>query len=179
MVSLNRTVPLSQVDGISKLIRQDLKFDMPRMLHIMLQIHGPVPECHLRFFLSRFKAGFKFFRGFRHTHSFAAASKGRLHDHRISDLPGKLCPGFRVHKRLCTARHHRYASGDHRISGLLFISQFTDDLRFRADKCNITLFAQLSKPAVFRKESKARMDRVRSGNNGCADDLLHAQITPG
>ena len=167
------------MDRISILIRQDLKFNVTGMLYIMLQVHGSVPECHLRLFLGGFEAGLKFLRSLSHTHSLAAASKGCLHDHRITDLPRELRPRFRVRKRLRTARHHRHACGDHGISGFLLISQLPDGLRPGPDKCNITLFAQFGKPAVFRKEPKTRMNCVRPGNNGGADDLLHAQIACG
>ena len=108
--------------------------------------------------------------------AFSAAAQGRFDDHRITDLPCKLLPRFRVRKRLCAARHHRHTCGDHGISGFLLISQLPDDLRPGTDKCNITLFAQFGKPAVFRKEPKTRVDRVRPGDNGGADDLFHAQI---
>src|SRR5699024_1954678 len=44
MVSLDRTVPLSQMDNIAIVVRQNLKLNMTRMFHKMFDIHHIVAE---------------------------------------------------------------------------------------------------------------------------------------
>ena len=43
------------------IIREDLELDMPGMLHKMFDVHRIIPECHLRFLLSRI---IRFFLGY-------------------------------------------------------------------------------------------------------------------
>ena len=60
MVSLNGTVPLSQMHYISMLVCQNLKFNMTRMLNKMFDIHGIITKGIFCLTLSRQKCGLKF-----------------------------------------------------------------------------------------------------------------------
>ena len=177
MIPLDGAVPLSQMDHISIRIRQDLELDVPRVLDKMLDIHGIVPERHLRFLLGRLKTGLEFLRRLGHPHSLAAAAKGCFDDHRIADLLCDLRSCLHIIDGFFAARDHRDARRHHGISRLLLVSKPGDHLGFRPDKGNVALLAQLRKFTVLREKSKSRMDGVRAGDNGSADDPVHAQIT--
>ena len=90
MVSLDGTVPLSQVNHVAEAVRQNLKFNVPGMLDEMLDVHSSVPEGFLGLFLGRLEALLKFLFGIGCAHPFSAAAQRRFYDHRIADLSGRL-----------------------------------------------------------------------------------------
>ena len=157
-------------------VRQDLELNMAGMLYKVLDVHGIVAERHLRLFLGCLEAALKLLRRLRHAHAFPAASKSRLHDHRVADLLRDLRSLFCVVHRLFAARDHRYSGSHHGVSRLLLVSQPGNDVRSGADKGDVALLAQLRKPAVLREKTKSRMDGIGAGNDGGADDPVHAQI---
>ena len=71
---------------ISILIRHDLKFNVLRMLHKMLDVHSVISKSCLGLFLCSTECHVKSGFIFRHTHSFSASAESRLYDHRIADL---------------------------------------------------------------------------------------------
>ena len=149
MISLDGAVSFSQMNHIAVLIRQNLKFNMARMLYKMFNVHGIVAESHLCLFLSSLETVFKLLRRSGNTHAFSAAAESRLYNNRISDLRRDLCSRFSIVNRILASRNHRNSRGSHGISGLRLISQFPDYLRIRSDKCNVALLAQLCEFAVF------------------------------
>src|SRR5699024_9465232 len=62
MISLDGAVSFSQMNHIAVLIRQNLKFNMARMLYKMFNVHGIVAESHLCLFLSSLETVFKLLR---------------------------------------------------------------------------------------------------------------------
>ena len=150
---------------------------MPRMFNKVLDIHGIVAKCHLRFFLRRLEALLEFLRRLRNTHTFSATAKCCLYNDRISDLGCNLCPFYCIINGLCTSRNDRNTSCNHRISCFLLISKLCDDLRIRTDKGNVTLFTQLGKFTVFRQESKTRMNGICTTYDRGTDNAVHTEIT--
>ena len=144
------------------IIREDLELDMPGMLHKMFDVHRIIPECHLRFLLSRIKAVLKLFRRLRNPHSFAAATESCLDDYGISNLRRRPRSGLCVEDRIFASRYDRDTRIDHRIPCLRLVPQTLDNFGSGTDKCNIALFAQLCELTVLRQETKSRMDRIRT-----------------
>ena len=139
MISLDRTVPLSQMDYMTVIVRKNLELNMLRMLHKMFQIHRIIAKsCH-RFLLGCHKSIFQFILMISHTHAFATAAKGRLDNYRI---PHFFCNGqcfFCMIQGFLASRDHRYPCRDHRISGIGFIAESADDICSWSDENNMTL----------------------------------------
>ena len=102
---LHGAVPLAQADHMALLVRQHLKFHVPRREHILLDIDRPVAE-----------RGFRLGRRLRvilrdlgrladQPDAPAAAARAGLHHDRIADAPGHCLGLFR--------RADRLRSGDH------------------------------------------------------------------
>ena len=149
---------------------------MSGMFHKVFDIHGTVAKSDLRLFSGSCVGLWKFLRGICHTHTFSTAAKSCLDDHRVADPLCFLKAGFNILHIPFTAWNYRNTCCDHGASCDLFVSKHADDLRWRSHKCNSAFFTKLRKSGIFRKETKSRMDGIRTGNHGGADDLLHIQI---
>ena len=152
---------------------------MSWMTYKMLHIHGRISECHLCFLLCCAEAFFKVCRSIRNSHTFSAAAKSSLDDNRITDRFGFLHSFFYCVDWIFSARNDRNTGIRHCVFGSLFISKACDHAGRRSDKSDIALLTKLRKATVFGQETKSRMNRIRSCNDRCTDDIFHAEIALG
>ena len=143
------------------------------MLYEMFDIHGAIAKCHLALLLGGLEAFLKLFRCLRHTHTFTAAAKSRLDNHRIADLFRGFLSSLHIINGFFTARDYRHPRRHHGISGFLLISKTCDHFRIRTDKRNIALLTELCKFTVLRQKTKTRMDRVRAADDRGAQNAVH------
>ena len=167
------------MNHISKFICHDLKLNMSRMANKMLYIHGRISECHLCFLLGCAEAFFKVCRSIRNSHTFSAAAKSSLDDDRITDRFGFLHSLFYCKDWIFSARNDRNTCICHCILSSLFVSKTCDHTGRRSDKSNVALLTEFCKATIFGQETKSRMNRIRSCNDRCTDDIFHAEIALG
>ena len=143
----------------------------------MFNIHRFISKSDPGFFPCCLETLLKFFRVLCHTHSLSATTECCLDNNRITDFFCDLCPFLHIINCLFTPRNDRDSCFYHGIPCLRFISEPADHVRWWSDIDNITLFTEFRKTTVFGKESKSRMDCIRTGYQRRTDDVLHIQIT--
>src|ERR1700675_1409178 len=87
MSALDRTLTLSQAGNVAVLIGQHLEFDMPWMLDILFHIQVPVAESGSRLLLCLSVQDWQIFVVAHDPHAASSTARGRLDDHRVTDLP--------------------------------------------------------------------------------------------
>ena len=84
MAALDRAVALAHVNHVAMGVGENLKFDVPRVLEILLQVHRARAERRLALGASEREEAGQFLLVARHAHPLAAATCRRLDQHRES-----------------------------------------------------------------------------------------------
>jgi hypothetical protein len=84
--SLERAFALPEVDGPSLPVSQDLDLDVARIGHVLLDVHGGIPEGAAGLTGRRAQGAFERRRLLHPPHSPPAASGGSLEEDRVADL---------------------------------------------------------------------------------------------
>ena len=179
MAALHRAIAFAEVDDLTVGIGQDLKFDVPGLLDVLLDINLAVAEGFFGFV-----AGDVVFFGegdvvVRDAHAAATAAGDSFDDYRITDFAGDFNRfGFRIHRAI-RARYDRYACFSDGVFGDRLITHHFDGFRFGADKLDVTRFALLGEFGVFGEKAVAGVDGVDVSDFGGADDAIGAKVAIG
>ena len=126
VISLNGTVAFSQMGHIPLAVCQDLKFNVPGMLHKMFDIHCAVAKGGFRLFFCGKKCLRKFLSGPGGTHTFSTAAQSSLHDHGITDPVCLFFSFFHFEDWMVGPRNYRDPRRYHGVSCDLLVSQSPD-----------------------------------------------------
>ena len=177
MPALDRAFPFEKVYDISVVVGKHLKFDMPWLLDVFLQVNRLISKGRLGFSHARFKGGFQILQVADDPHSFSSASSGCFDHHRKSDLFGF---GLALGQVLGNPLH----PGDDRHPGFLhcppgtdLISDKTQCFGIGSDEDDVFFLAEPGKVCVFCQESVARMDGSSACRLGCLNDSFHIKVT--
>ncbi len=176
MAPLHRAIALEQIDGRTVRIGEDLDLDVPGRGQVFLDQHAIVAERRLRLALRGRKRCLEIPRTFDDLHALAAASGGRLDQHRITDLGG-----FAPEQRGCLviaviAWDERNAGGAHDPLRGGFGAHRRDCGRRWADENEARTRAGRGKQLVLGQEAVPRMNRLRTRSLRDRDDRLAIQI---
>src|SRR5262249_50356518 len=94
MATLQRTVALVQVNGMTVSVRKDLNLNVPRARDIFFNQHPVIAEGCLGFALCAFQGGVEVSVTIDAAHPLAATTGDSLDEDRISDLVGLLFEEF-------------------------------------------------------------------------------------
>jgi hypothetical protein len=176
MTALHRAVALEQIHAMPLRVRKHLHLDVPRTGEILLDQHPVIAERGGRFALRRSERIGKIPRLPDHPHALAAASRGRLDQHRVADAIGFLLERRGVLRGAVIAGHQRHAGLFHqRLCGALR-SHRLDRASRRTDEHHPGLPASLRKLRVLGQEAVTGMDRLRAAFPPGLEDAVRAQI---
>ena len=176
VAALHRAVALEQVDRIGERVGEDLDFDVPGALDVLLDQDPIVTERGLGFALARCERGFEVAAGLDDAHAFAAAAGTRFDQHRISDRV-RLRTQERV--RLLpavVARNQRHLGALHQRLGLALAPHRMDRESWRPDEHNPRVGARLRERLILGEEAVARVNRLGTGVPRGLQDEVAAQV---
>ena len=160
MPALQRTFPFAQVNQIAVMIADDLDLNMPRLLNHLLDINFARLEGPLRFARSIADSRFQFALRIHAPHPLAAAARGGLQQHRITNFPRQLARMLQIRGRLFAARHHRNIHLLRQSSCRGLRAQPPDGIGRRSNKHDPRSLARRRKLAILAQKSVAGMDRL-------------------
>ena len=144
-------------------VAKDLDFDMARRGEVFFDIHICIAKRGLAFGARGQKSAFHFVGVLRHFHTATASSGGGFDDHRIAHLCADV---FGILKRWYApirSGHAGHAQLFHRFFGRYFIAHDADMFGCGANKGQTVIFYDLHKTGIFRQETIAGMNRLRTG----------------
>src|SRR3990170_1656396 len=176
MAPLYGTVPVPEVDHVAELVGHHLDLDVPRVLEILLDVDIGGTERGERLRLGGEEGVDEGSGGMDDLHPPAAASRGRLDDHREPDLLRDPEALLLLRDRAVAAGNGRHLDLAHRPARPDLISHQANGLRRRADELHAVILADLREGGIFREEAVPGVDRVRVGDLDRAQDRGDIEI---
>ena len=178
MAPLQRAVALKQVHGVFS-VAKDLNFDVARLLDVFLDQDIRVAKGGLCL-ASRTGEGIgEIARLLDQAHAFAAATRNRLDQDGITDVPGGTRQTVIALIRTVIARHDRHAGLFHQRLGGVFQTHGADRSGRGADESQARRLDRVDEIGIFGEEAVARMNRLGACLLGGGYDGILAQITVG
>ncbi|MEZ5069730.1 MAG: hypothetical protein R2751_01875 [Bacteroidales bacterium] len=175
VLPLHRTFPFAEMDHVSVLVGQDLKFDVPRFPDEFFNEHIRIVEGFFRFLGGQVEHPFDVLVPFHHAHATASASGSRLENHGVTDVIGDL-PGF---IRAIHGTRAATQQGDVVFRRQLFgdglVPHPVNGVGGGADEIDALFFAAAGEYRVLRQKSVAGMDGIHAVALGAADDPFDVQ----
>src|SRR3990167_571117 len=177
VAALHGAIALAQVDSILVLVRQDLDFNVARVLEKLLHIHRRVAKGSPSFGLGHGHGVDQCSFGVHHTHATAAAAASRLDDDRVADRLGYAFDQHRIVRQLALGTGYAGdASTDHGLLGRHLVTHDADGLGRGADELEATFFDALGKVGVFTQKAVAGVNRFRIGHLGRRNNGRHIEV---
>jgi hypothetical protein len=176
MTALHRAVAFEQIHAMPLHVRKHLHLDVPRTGEILLDEHPVIAERGGRFALRRSERVGKVPRLPDHPHALAAASRGRLDQHRVADAIGFLLERRGILRGAVIAGHQRHAGFFHQRLCAAFRSHRLDRISRRTDEHHPGLPTSLRKLRVLGQEAVTGMDRLYAAFLRGLEDAVRAQI---
>src|SRR5271157_1469586 len=174
---LDGTFALAQTHHVAVLVRQDLKLDVPGMLHIFLHVEIAVAERPGRLRLRRLEQAWQLFFVMDDAHAPPASARRSLHDHRKPYLPRPLQRlAFRGQNPV-RARQDRHARLLHRAASLFLFAHQPRYLRLRANELDAAGLTHLGEVGVFRQQPISGMHCLDVGDLRRTDYRWNIQVT--
>ena len=167
------------MDDVAVLVGQDLELDVARVLHVALEVDGPVAKGGLGLLLRLLQQRQKLALGHRQAHAAAAAACRRLDHHGEADLPRDLDRLGLVLDQAVGTGHRGHAGGLHRVARRRLVPHHADVLRARADELDAVVGADVDKGGVLREETVTRVDGVGPTGDGGRDDVRDREVRLG
>jgi hypothetical protein len=149
---------------------------VPRLEDELLQVHAGIAEGLARLGGRGGQRGFQLLGLVHHPHALPPAASGRLHQYRISDLPGQRERRTHIAHRLLRARHDRHVGREHSSAGLGLVAHGPDGRGWWADEDESGVLHRLGERRALGQEAVARMDRVGTGALGRLQQPLDDEI---
>ena len=165
------------MNHIAVLIGQNLNFHVSRSGQVFFEVDPGIAEVGFGLLLSRPDGASQFIFAVNDTHSFSAASGGRLNHHRITDRCRRLQRGIQILDHSLRSRHDRHSRLFHRLPGGRLIPHFADRIGMGTDEGDAARGAKLGKIGIFRQEAVAGVNGVRPDQGGGTHQIGHVQIT--
>ncbi len=149
MPPLQRTLSFAEMDHITKIIAEQLHFNMPWSLDEFLEVDRITIKGRSGFSSCCVKTMHKFFTIMGQTHAFSAPTGAGLDDHRITNFLSNFDKGLFISNRTKTPWNHWHSSSFH--SGLCpnFITQKLNLMSSRSNENKIVCFAHFSKESLL------------------------------
>ena len=176
VATLHGAIALEQIDAVAMTVAKDLKFDMPRALQILLDQDMLVAETGGGLALAGGQRIEEVCASVDGAHALAAATGGRLDQHRITDAIGLLPQKLRILVVAVIAGSQGHTGFLHQLLGFGLGAHGAQRIHRRADENDAVLRAGLGEVLVLGEEAVARMDGLGAGRQGRSDDLVHHQI---
>mmetsp|Transcript_30197 Transcript_30197/g.81145 ORF Transcript_30197/g.81145 Transcript_30197/m.81145 type:complete len:253 (+) Transcript_30197:1370-2128(+) len=173
---LDRALALRQVHHVAMLIRDELDFNVPRLLDKLLHEQAIVTKGGKSLVAAHAEALDGLLVAVGDAHALAAAACRRLDHDRVPDFVRNAKDILLRLKHANEARdcvHVRVLGNE---LGLDLVAHGIDRVRARADELDALVGARLSKASILRQEAVARMDRVHAVLERHLHDLLVAQV---
>jgi hypothetical protein len=166
--ALQGAVPCSHHHHVAVKVRQDLRLHVPGTVQVPFHEAFAAAEGHHGFPDRRVEGFLNLVHFTDHFQPAPAAAEGRLDGHRQAVLFGEgPCFGGRGHRPVA-ARNQRGACPDGYLPGRDLVAQQPDGFRRRPDPRQAGIQDSLGKVGVLGQEPVSRVDRVRSGLRGDA-----------
>ena len=176
VAALHGTIALPEVNHVALAVGNKLELDVMRVLHEFLDVDVGIAESLLRLGACTVET---FDQGdfvVRDAHAASAAARHGLDHHGETDLAGDA-------QRLTFCFHDAVAAGRDRHAGLdrllarhVFVAHQADGLGGRTNEFDFATGTDLGEVGVFGEKAVARMNGVRIGNLGRADDAVDLEI---
>ena len=175
VAALHRAVALEQVHRLARGIRQHLHLDVAGTQHRLLEEHGRVAEGAVGLAHRLLEGAAQVVLRGDAAHAAAPAARDGLREDREADLVGlrdELLDVARGRGRL----QHGHAGRDRVLLRGDLVARHLEHVLGRADEGDAGLGGGLRELGVLGEEPVARVDRVRAGLPGDADDLGHVEV---
>ena len=179
MPALHAAVPLEQVHDVAVGVGQDLHLDVARIEYRLLEVHGRVAECGLRFAAGGLDRLGQRRRVGNSSHPAASAAGHRLDEQRELDPRSRSDSNQLVDR--CRRRRgiqDRQPGGTGRLDRSRLVPGELQNLRARADERDARLGARRRQFRVLRQEAVSGIDRVGPAAERGGDDLVDRQVRP-
>ena len=172
--ALHRAVALAEVHDVAVIVRNNLEFDVPRLLEKLLHVDLVIAEGCQRLGFGHADSARERCVRVDDAHAAPAAAAGCLDDHRIADVLGDAQVLVHVGAQgTIRARHARHARSFHDLDRRDFVAHQTDGFRARSDINEPAFLDPFGKVCIFGQEPVARMDGTGVSDLGGADDGRH------
>ena len=180
VASLDRAVPLAEVNDATVGVGEHLDFDVARIGHVALEVDGRVTEELLTLANRPLEGGFELGLTERHSEALTAAAAGGLDgdgpaDFRLDDLSRVLD----APDRLRGAGHDRDAGRCHQRARPRLRAHRLDRACGRADEDDPCLLASRREGGVLGEEAVAGMHRLSARLAGHGEDPVDVQVALG
>ena len=174
--ALDRAVALEEMNHIAMRITENLAFDVTGALDKLLEVDFVLAErshCLALAFRHLAQQVLGIANG---AHAATATAPGGLEHDRIADLCRQAMDFTFVIRQRIGGRHDRNADADRKIAGGNLVAKLPHSIALRTDEDETCIVAGVHEFGTFRQETVARMDSIRAGQLGDADDFLDRQI---
>ena len=176
MAPLDRAVALAEVDHGAVGIREDLDFDVARILEVTLDVDGRIVEVGLAL-ATRGVVGALGLVGTAHdAQPLAATAGGGLDCDRPADLSAEAQHRLGGVDGVGRARNDRHVRRAHRLTSRGLRAHQLDRLGRRADPDQAGGLARAREPGVFCKETVTGVDRLGSRASGRVEQRLLLEV---
>ena len=176
MAALDRAFPLAKVDGVAVAVRDDLNFDVPRLLDELLRKHPVVAEAGFGLVGRPLEAVPALVVVMHHAHALAAAPGAGLEHDRIADLASDLHRVVRPLNDVLKARNGVDARLLGNALGGDLVAHAGDGVDAGANEGDAALGQGFGELGVLGEKAVARMHRFRAGRRQGVEQPVDAQI---
>ena len=175
MTSLDRAVPLAEVDAVPMRVEEELDFDVARALDETLQDQAVVTERGGRLAPSGRQRGREVVHRSNRAHALATAARRRLHEQRDADDLGGGGEGCVALVCPVIARQDGNAELPGKRPGRGLVAHRPDRRRRRTDPANAGGDHGFGEVGVLGEEAEPGMKSVAPGLDGSLNDAFHGQ----
>ena len=176
VAALHRAVAFEEVDAVAVAVGEDLDFDMPWPVQVLLDQHLVVAETADRFPLAGSQCRLEIDAAFDDPHALAAAAGRCLEQYGIAHAVGCVLQELRLLALAVITGNQWHAGLFHQRFGRRFGTHGVDRGCRRSDEDDAGLGTGAGKVGVLRQKTVPRMDRLRAGRLCCSDDLVDPQV---
>ena len=161
--ALQAALALAEMHDVAVAVGEDLHLDVPGPQHEPLQEQRVVPEGRGRLTACAHQRTGQIRGILDQPHALAAASRGRLDEHRVADVVGGRDQFGIGQSRPRDARHHRDVERGHRVLRGDLVPHHLDGPRGRAEEGDTGRSTSRGERRVLGEEPVPGMDRLRAG----------------
>ena len=176
VASLDRAVPLAEVDHVAVPVGEHLHLDVARILDEPLDVDGRVGEVLLPLPRRSVERALGVAGLADDLHALAAAAGGGLDDQRVADLVAERDHRRRAVDRIDGAGDDRHAGGAHRSARRGLRAHQLDRRGRRADPREARFLDRAREGRVLREEAVPRVNRLCAGPQSGLDEHVATEV---
>ena len=176
MATLDRALPFSKMDRVSKLVSDYLKLNVPRPLDELFQVAMWRAKRAEGFRLGRFQSGEQLAAASNDAHASPASAGNSLNDHRIPNRFGD-CNGLFVRVNGVRASgQNQKPKPVHLPAGAGLVPHQANGFGRRTDEFDLAGLTDFSKVSALREKAISGMDGIDVRDLGGANDARYVQV---